>query len=248
MKTKIVFAMLMAAGIMLAACSDDDTVAYVSDGVKSSHEKADFGNIVKNQQDTNLIMPLNVGNYWVYSVSHGAFVDHNTICYSHAYYELLAVVGTEDINGETWYKMQSTTDYGYSQFFYYTNTSTGLFCKLTKDSEPVMLCPYIKLDSDKRVSYSPKNNDILSPEFNTERQQISLVHINKMDVTGNYYTTYVHRYNGQDRKAISISAVYKKNYDDNSYILGIGYVAGNYRINDNLEDIRKNLSECHLNP
>jgi hypothetical protein len=128
----------------LFSCSDEEKIVnvYKSNGITDSYEDFyGFGTILEVQTDTNVMMPLNIGNNWKYEF-YMCLYSGETI---ESYFEYIKVVDVEYINGEKWYKILDSTDYGLHKYYYYTNTTTGLYCKLTRESEPVLMCPNINI-------------------------------------------------------------------------------------------------------
>ena len=152
--------------LIILSCSEEKIVdVYVGDGITSSYDKVYFGTVLKDQSDTtNNIMPLNKGNWWSYSI--GYYINNCDFYIND--YEVLEVLSEEIIDGNTWYRMKTNTNSGCIKYFYYTNTTTGLFCKLTRDSEPFLLCPKY-FNSVKKTMPSEK---FLFPIFNDAGIQI----------------------------------------------------------------------------
>ena len=64
--------LLLLVSIFFISCSDDNQIQYKSDGIVSEFDSSYFGRVLDNQyeRNSNIIMPLNVGNKWVYRYSY----------------------------------------------------------------------------------------------------------------------------------------------------------------------------------
>lgn len=104
-------------------------------------QKADS---LKNQPDTdktNLeIMPLKIGNYWLYK----GYPNSETRKY--------LITDTIRFDGELWYEMSFNREFsGYS-----CNKKDGLWVKLEKDSTPYLYIKYPTIIGDKYEYYNGK--------------------------------------------------------------------------------------------
>lgn len=138
---------LLAILLLISSCEDIVDADY-----KIKKTKINYNTVIADQEN-DVIMPLKIGNVWVYRITDYDF-DGNIDDIS---YDSILVKKDTIINGEKWYVLVQPM-HGYSHSTYMTNTNTGLFFTRTDyEKESYIRAEYPVKHSTYYVANQPLN-------------------------------------------------------------------------------------------
>ncbi len=168
MKKKIILLSLACSltfGI-LPSCKEDITNSEIQ-----KHKTEITYKYVKPDQKNNVIMPLEVGNEWVYKITN--YDEQGAVTSTE--YKTIRIDGVEQFNGEKWYYSDNKT-------ILWVNTDLGLMTKnVTYEGEKEFRAKYPTNQGDEFLSWiaGPNNKSLESSNIDSEYTKILFAEFHK---------------------------------------------------------------------